>query len=91
MLLTLLLLPTLIVRAMLEERTLLRELPGYGASMTQAKYRLIPDVWEEGPIYRVPKAKTEASSTEPPTGSVGAMGRVAAALLKWVAGTLPDR
>ena len=43
--LTLLFLPALIVRAMLEERTLLRELPGYGAYMTQVKYRLIPHVW----------------------------------------------
>ena len=34
--------PTLLV---LEERTLLRELPGYGAYMTQVKYRLIPYVW----------------------------------------------
>jgi len=45
MLLTLLFLPALIVRAVLEERTLLRELPGYGAYMTQVKYRLIPYVW----------------------------------------------
>lgn len=44
-LLTLLFLPALIVRAVLEERTLLRELPGYGAYMTQVKYRLIPYVW----------------------------------------------
>jgi protein-S-isoprenylcysteine O-methyltransferase Ste14 len=45
LLLTLLFLPSLIVRAVLEERTLLRELPGYGAYMTQVKYRLIPYVW----------------------------------------------
>jgi protein-S-isoprenylcysteine O-methyltransferase Ste14 len=44
-LLTLLFLPALIVRAVLEERTLLRDLPGYGAYMTQVKYRLIPYVW----------------------------------------------
>jgi protein-S-isoprenylcysteine O-methyltransferase Ste14 len=45
LLLTLLFLPSLIVRAVLEERTLLQELPGYGAYMTQVKYRLIPYVW----------------------------------------------
>lgn len=45
MLLTLLFLPALLVRAVLEERTLLRELPGYGAYITQVKYRLIPYVW----------------------------------------------
>lgn len=32
-------------RAVLEERTLRKELPGYAAYMTQAKYRLIPYVW----------------------------------------------
>jgi protein-S-isoprenylcysteine O-methyltransferase Ste14 len=32
-------------RAVLEERTLREELPGYGAYMTQVKYRLIPYVW----------------------------------------------
>lgn len=45
MLLTLLFLPALLVRAVLEERTLLRELPGYDAYMTQVKYRLIPYIW----------------------------------------------
>jgi protein-S-isoprenylcysteine O-methyltransferase Ste14 len=45
MLLTLLFLPAIIVRAVLEERTLLQELPGYGAYMTQVRYRLIPHVW----------------------------------------------
>jgi protein-S-isoprenylcysteine O-methyltransferase Ste14 len=45
LLLTLLFLPSLIVRAVLEERMLLQELPGYGAYMTQVKYRLIPYVW----------------------------------------------
>jgi protein-S-isoprenylcysteine O-methyltransferase Ste14 len=44
-LLTLLFLPALIVRAVLEERALLQELPGYDAYMTQVKYRLIPYVW----------------------------------------------
>ena len=33
------------VRAVLEERTLRAELPGYEAYMTQVKYRLIPYVW----------------------------------------------
>jgi len=32
-------------RAVLEERTLRAELPGYGAYMAQVKYRLIPYVW----------------------------------------------
>ncbi|GER89958.1 isoprenylcysteine carboxyl methyltransferase [Dictyobacter vulcani] len=45
MVLTLLFLPALIVRSVLEERTLLRELPGYSTYMTQVKYRLIPYVW----------------------------------------------
>ena len=44
-LLILLFLPALLVRAVLEERTLLQELPGYDAYMTQVKYRLIPYVW----------------------------------------------
>jgi protein-S-isoprenylcysteine O-methyltransferase Ste14 len=35
----------LMYRAMLEERTLRAELPGYTAYMTQVKYRLIPYVW----------------------------------------------
>jgi protein-S-isoprenylcysteine O-methyltransferase Ste14 len=44
-LMILLFLPILLVRAVLEERTLLQELPGYDAYMTQVKYRLIPYVW----------------------------------------------
>ena len=32
-------------RAMLEERTLRAELPGYAAYMVQVKYRLIPHIW----------------------------------------------
>jgi protein-S-isoprenylcysteine O-methyltransferase Ste14 len=44
-LLTLLFLPALLVRAVLEERTLRDELPGYDAYMAQVKYRLIPYVW----------------------------------------------
>lgn len=32
-------------RAVLEERTLRKELPGYAAYMAQVKYRLIPYVW----------------------------------------------
>jgi protein-S-isoprenylcysteine O-methyltransferase Ste14 len=32
-------------RAVLEERTLRAELPGYAAYMGQVKYRLIPYVW----------------------------------------------
>jgi protein-S-isoprenylcysteine O-methyltransferase Ste14 len=32
-------------RAMLEERTLRAELPGYAAYMAQVKYRLIPYIW----------------------------------------------
>ena len=32
-------------RAMLEERTLRAELPGYAAYMGQVKYRLIPYIW----------------------------------------------
>ncbi len=45
LLLTLLFLPALVVRTVLEERTLLRELPGYDAYMAHVKYRLIPRVW----------------------------------------------
>lgn len=45
LLLTLLFLPALLVRTVLEERTLLQELPGYDAYMTHVKYRLIPYVW----------------------------------------------
>jgi protein-S-isoprenylcysteine O-methyltransferase Ste14 len=44
-LLILLFLPAFLVRAVLEERTLLQELPGYDAYMTHVKYRLIPYVW----------------------------------------------
>jgi protein-S-isoprenylcysteine O-methyltransferase Ste14 len=44
-LLILLFLPAFLVRAVLEERTLLQEFPGYDAYMTQVKYRLIPYVW----------------------------------------------
>jgi protein-S-isoprenylcysteine O-methyltransferase Ste14 len=33
------------VRAVLEERTLRKELSGYDAYMTQVKYRLIPYIW----------------------------------------------
>lgn len=33
------------IRAVLEERTLRKELDGYGAYMQQVKYRLIPYVW----------------------------------------------
>jgi protein-S-isoprenylcysteine O-methyltransferase Ste14 len=32
-------------RAVLEERTLRKELKGYATYMTQVKYRLIPHVW----------------------------------------------
>jgi protein-S-isoprenylcysteine O-methyltransferase Ste14 len=32
-------------RAVLEERTLRQELPGYAAYMAEVKYRLIPYVW----------------------------------------------
>ena len=35
----------MIVRAVLEERTLRAELPGYDAYMARVKYRLIPRVW----------------------------------------------
>ncbi len=41
----LLFLPSVAVRAILEERMLREELPGYEAYMTQVKYRLIPYVW----------------------------------------------
>ena len=44
-LMILLFLTVLLVRAVLEERTLLQELPGYDAYMTHVKYRLIPYVW----------------------------------------------
>ncbi len=45
LLLTLVFLPSMLVRAVLEERTLHQELPGYDAYMAQVKYRLIPYVW----------------------------------------------
>src|SRR6266700_1080646 len=45
LLLALLFLPALLVRAVLEERTLREELPGYDAYMAQVKYRFIPHVW----------------------------------------------
>jgi protein-S-isoprenylcysteine O-methyltransferase Ste14 len=32
-------------RAVLEERTLRRELPGYAAYMARVRYRLVPHVW----------------------------------------------
>ena len=41
----LLLLPAVVVRATLEERTLRAELPGYAAYMAEVKYRLIPHIW----------------------------------------------
>jgi protein-S-isoprenylcysteine O-methyltransferase Ste14 len=40
-----LVMPGFLVRAVLEERTLRKELEGYDACMTQVKYRLIPYVW----------------------------------------------
>jgi protein-S-isoprenylcysteine O-methyltransferase Ste14 len=45
LLLFLLFLPAGAVRAVLEERVLRKELPGYETYMTQVKYRLIPYVW----------------------------------------------
>ena len=45
LLLVLIMIPGLVVRAVLEERVLLKELPGYDAYMAQVKYRLIPNVW----------------------------------------------
>ena len=45
LLLVLIAMPGLAVRAVLEERVLLKELPGYAAYMAQVKYRLIPSVW----------------------------------------------
>jgi protein-S-isoprenylcysteine O-methyltransferase Ste14 len=41
----LILLMLLARRAMLEERVLRAELPGYAAYMAQVKYRLIPYIW----------------------------------------------
>ena len=45
LLLFLLFIPGIAVRAVLEERVLRKELPGYDAYMAQVKYRLIPYVW----------------------------------------------
>jgi protein-S-isoprenylcysteine O-methyltransferase Ste14 len=45
LLLALIFIPAGAVRAVLEERVLLKELPGYDAYMAQVKYRLIPNVW----------------------------------------------
>ncbi len=45
LLLALIFIPAGAVRAVLEERVLLKELPGYDAYMAQVKYRLIPYVW----------------------------------------------
>ena len=45
LLLVLVFIPAGAVRAVLEERVLRAELPGYDAYMAQVKYRLIPSVW----------------------------------------------
>jgi len=45
LLLVLIMIPAGAVRAVLEERVLREELPGYAAYMAQVKYRLIPYVW----------------------------------------------
>ena len=45
LLFALVMIPAGAVRAVLEERTLRKELPGYEAYMAQVKYRLIPYVW----------------------------------------------
>jgi len=45
LLLALVMIPGGAVRAVLEERALREELPGYDAYMAQVKYRLIPYVW----------------------------------------------
>jgi len=45
LLLVLVMIPGVAVRAVLEERALRKELPGYDAYMAQVKYRLIPYVW----------------------------------------------
>jgi protein-S-isoprenylcysteine O-methyltransferase Ste14 len=45
LLLVLIMIPGLTVRAVLEERVLLNELPGYDSYMAQIKYRLIPYIW----------------------------------------------
>jgi len=44
-LLSLVLIGLFVRRAMLEERVLRKELPGYDAYMAQVKYRFIPHVW----------------------------------------------
>ncbi len=45
LLLVLIMIPAGAVRAVLEERVLREELPGYAAYMAQVKYRLIPYIW----------------------------------------------
>jgi protein-S-isoprenylcysteine O-methyltransferase Ste14 len=45
LLLALIFIPAGAVRAVLEERVLRKELPGYDAYMAQVKYRLVPYVW----------------------------------------------
>ncbi len=45
LLLVLILIPAGAVRAVLEERVLREELPGYAAYMARVKYRLIPYIW----------------------------------------------
>ena len=45
LLLVLIMIPAGAMRAVLEERMLREELPGYAAYMAQVKYRLIPYVW----------------------------------------------
>ena len=45
LLLVLVIMPGMVVRAILEERVLRKELPGYDAYMLQVKYRLVPYIW----------------------------------------------
>jgi protein-S-isoprenylcysteine O-methyltransferase Ste14 len=45
LLLVLVMMPGIAVRAVLEERVLFKELPGYAAYMAQVKYRLLPYIW----------------------------------------------
>jgi protein-S-isoprenylcysteine O-methyltransferase Ste14 len=45
LLLVVVMLPGLAVRAILEERVLREELPGYATYMAQVKYRFIPHIW----------------------------------------------
>lgn len=45
LLLVLVMMPGLVVRAILEERVLRKELPGYDAYMLQVKYRIVPYIW----------------------------------------------